>query len=130
VSASPALGPCGGALAFAGAVAFSALYFGFAAAAWFLTRTLLPRAGIGAIVDFHPLREEQIHREIRRSIVSIFLFGGYGLLVFEAWRAGRPDRQRLTEARSEHLQLRDSAQSRNEEQRNHTHEQEISALMP
>src|SRR5688572_22801084 len=67
---------------------FLELYFGSALFALFLTRWLLPRLGIGAIVDTRPLRDGQIEREIRRSLVSILIFGGYGLLTFHAWRSG------------------------------------------
>jgi sterol desaturase/sphingolipid hydroxylase (fatty acid hydroxylase superfamily) len=76
-------------MAFAGAVTgFLLLYFGSAITVWFLTRTLLPSLRIGAIVDRRPLRHGQIGREIRRSLVSILIFGVYGLVTFVAWRSG------------------------------------------
>jgi lathosterol oxidase len=76
-------------MVFAGALTgFLLLYVGSAIIAWFLTRRLLPGLRIGAIVDKRPLRDGQIGREIHRSLMSILVFGGYGLLTFLAWRNG------------------------------------------
>jgi lathosterol oxidase len=79
----------GGILVFAGALSgFFLLYFGSAITTRFLTRTFFPRMNIGAIVDPRPLRDGQIRFEIRRSLLSILIFGGYGLVTFLAWRSG------------------------------------------
>ena len=56
-------------------VSFVFLYFGFAAIATLLTRRVLPALGIGSVIDSRPLREGQLRREIRRSLVSIAIFG-------------------------------------------------------
>lgn len=86
---SAATGFEGALLAFFGAaLGFLMLYFGSAGANWFLTRRLLPRLGIGGIVDRRPLRDGQIGREISRSMVSILIFGAYGVVTFGAWRSG------------------------------------------
>ncbi|GAB3388402.1 sterol desaturase family protein [Lysobacter fragariae] len=58
---------------------FSALYFGFGAANWWLTRSLLPRLGYGRLLDTRPLPRGQLRREIGESVVSILIFG-IGLL--------------------------------------------------
>jgi sterol desaturase/sphingolipid hydroxylase (fatty acid hydroxylase superfamily) len=69
-------------------VAFAAIYFGSAAVTWWLTRHVLPARGIGRIIDRRPLRAGQIPDEIRRSLVSILVFAGYGVLTVAADRAG------------------------------------------
>lgn len=66
--------------------AFLFLYFGFALGGLLLTRWVLPRLRIGAVVDSRPLRDGQIAREIRRSLVSIVIFAGYSVVLFECWR--------------------------------------------
>jgi len=68
-----------------GLVTFLFLYFSFAGLGWWLTRTLLPAWGIGAVIDSTPLREGQIAKEIRRSLVSIAIFAGYGWLATYAY---------------------------------------------
>src|SRR5437879_13500131 len=76
-------------MVFAGALSgFLLLYAGSAIIAWFLTRRLLPGLTIGAVVDKRPLRDGQIKREIQRSLMSILVFGMYGLVTFLAWRNG------------------------------------------
>lgn len=72
----------------AATLSFVFLYFGFAATALLLTNRVLPRLGIGAPVDTRPLRDGQIAREIRRSLISIAIFGCYGLIAFAALQAG------------------------------------------
>jgi Delta7-sterol 5-desaturase len=67
---------------------FLLLYFTFAIAAWAVTRRVLLPMGIGDVVERHPIRKGQIAKEIRRSLVSIAIFGGYGVLTFEAWCKG------------------------------------------
>jgi Delta7-sterol 5-desaturase len=65
---------------------FLLLYFGAATVTWLLTRGLFPALGIGAIVDKRTLRDGQIGREIVRSLISVMVFGVYGLVTFLAWR--------------------------------------------
>ena len=67
---------------------FLLLYIFFASLGWVLTRHILPYLKIGAIVDSRPLKDGQIGREIRRSLVSIAVFGAYGVLTLEVWRTG------------------------------------------
>jgi sterol desaturase/sphingolipid hydroxylase (fatty acid hydroxylase superfamily) len=67
---------------------FLLLYIAFASLGWVLTRHLLPYFQIGAVVDLRPLKEGQIRREIGRSLVSILIFGAYGVLTLGVWRAG------------------------------------------
>lgn len=79
-----------GALVFFGwsAAEFLLLYFTFAGLGWMLTRHLFPALKIGAAVDLRPLKERQIRSEILHSLVSILIFGAYGALTLEVWRAG------------------------------------------
>jgi lathosterol oxidase len=67
---------------------FLLLYFFAAIITWLLTRGLLPALGIGAVVDQRPLRDGQIGHEITRSLITILVFGVYGLVTFLAWRVG------------------------------------------
>jgi len=67
---------------------FLALYLGSAAVTWWLTRRVLPARGIGRIIDRRPLRPQQVHGEIARSLVSVAIFAGYGMLTVAADRAG------------------------------------------
>ena len=81
---------------FTGAVEFFALstgeflllYILFASLGWLLTRHILPHLQIGGIVDPRPLKAGQIGREIRLSLISICVFGAYGVLTLEVWHAG------------------------------------------
>src|SRR5258708_2709962 len=68
-------------------LSFAALYAIFAGGGWWLSRSLLPAWRIGAVVDSRPLRGGQIASQIRRSLVSIAIFGCYGVLVVEMFRA-------------------------------------------
>jgi len=70
-------------------LSFIALYTIFAGTGWWLSRSLLPAWNIGSMVDTRPLREGQIAKEIRRSLVSIAIFAGYGVLTVELYRAGK-----------------------------------------
>jgi len=74
-----------------GLAAFLLLYFSLAGLGWWLSRSLLPAWGIGAIVDARPLREHQITTEIRRSFLSIVVFAGYGWLTTQAYLHGWVD---------------------------------------
>jgi Delta7-sterol 5-desaturase len=69
-------------------LSFASLYAVFACGGWWLSRILLPAWKIGAVVDSRPLREGQIAKEMRWSLVSIAIFGGYGVLNVELFRAG------------------------------------------
>jgi len=75
-------------LALAIIVAFGGLYVSMAGIALWLTRRLLPQAGIGAIIDRRPLRPAQVKGEIGRSLISIAIFAAYGVLTIAADRAG------------------------------------------
>jgi sterol desaturase/sphingolipid hydroxylase (fatty acid hydroxylase superfamily) len=67
---------------------FLLLYFSFAGTAWILSRSILPRIGIGRAVDMRALRKGQISREIRLSLVSIAMFGLLTVLQAIALRLG------------------------------------------
>lgn len=67
---------------------FGLLYAAFAGLGWALFRCLLPALGIGRIIDARPLRDGQIATEIRRSLVSIFVFSCYAPLTEYAYRNG------------------------------------------
>jgi sterol desaturase/sphingolipid hydroxylase (fatty acid hydroxylase superfamily) len=67
---------------------FVLIYFGYAGVALALTRHALPRLGIGAPVDRRELRPGQIAKEIRRSLVSIGIFGLLTVGQVAALRAG------------------------------------------
>lgn len=54
---------------------FAALYFGFGALTWWLTRHLLPRMGYGRVLDPRPLPRGQLRREMGESFVAILVFG-------------------------------------------------------
>lgn len=62
-----------------GVLWFSALYFGFGALNWWLTRQLLPRLGYGRVLDTRALPRGQVRREMGEAFVSILVFG-VGLL--------------------------------------------------
>jgi lathosterol oxidase len=72
----------------AGFVAFLLLYLCFAGLGWWFTRSLLPARGVGAIIDSRPLRDHQIAKEVRRSLLSIAVFAGYGWIATQAYRHG------------------------------------------
>lgn len=59
---------------------FALLYAATGGIGWWLTRQLLPRLGIGRVLDARPLRAGQLHREWRESVQSIVLFGIGALL--------------------------------------------------
>lgn len=67
---------------------FLFIYFAWGGAAWLATTRLFPRLGWG-----HPLAEMrhntgQVAREIRSSLVSIAIFGGWGVVTVLAARRG------------------------------------------
>ncbi len=67
---------------------FTAIYLGYAALSLFATRRLLPRLGIGALIESRPLAHNQVRTEILNSLVSIAIFAGYGVLTVHAERVG------------------------------------------
>jgi lathosterol oxidase len=69
-------------------LSFAALYAIFACGGWWLSHSALPAWNIGAAMDSRQLRPGQIAKEIRRSLVSIAIFAGYGVLIVDAYRAG------------------------------------------
>lgn len=70
------------------ACAFLALYLIFSTSAWWLSQRILPRLGIGAVIDARPLPSGQIGSEIRWSLVSILVFALYGAATVACERAG------------------------------------------
>ena len=72
----------------AAAAGFLLMYLGFSWGAWLLTRRVLPRMGIGRIIDSRVLPAGQIRREVGHSLVSIGIFSAYGALTVALERAG------------------------------------------
>jgi lathosterol oxidase len=54
---------------------FGVLYLCFGTLTWWLTRWLLPKLGIGAVLDPRPMRAGQLRRELAQSAMSVLLFG-------------------------------------------------------
>ena len=67
---------------------FLAIYFGVGGAAHALATRVLPALGVGRRLSARALAPGQIAREIRASLVSIAIFGGYGVLTAVGVRAG------------------------------------------
>lgn len=67
---------------------FGAIYVGLAGLCLLATRRVLPRLGIGALIDPRPLPAGQVRGEILRSLSSITIFAGYGTLTVWAERVG------------------------------------------
>jgi sterol desaturase/sphingolipid hydroxylase (fatty acid hydroxylase superfamily) len=59
---------------------FAAIYFGLGGLCAALTGKLLPRLGWGHAIDERPLHPGQLRGEVLRSLVSIAIFGAYGVL--------------------------------------------------
>lgn len=70
------------------ALGFAAIYLSFAGSAWLLTRRILPRLGIGEVIDERPTLPGQIGFEIRQALVAVLVFAGYGLATVAAEHAG------------------------------------------
>ncbi len=70
------------------ALGFNAIYFGLAGFTLLMTHRILPRAGIGRIIDGRRIDPLQIRREVRLSLVSIAVFGAYGSLTLWLDRRG------------------------------------------
>jgi sterol desaturase/sphingolipid hydroxylase (fatty acid hydroxylase superfamily) len=66
---------------------FLAIYFGLGGAAWLLTTRILPRRGVGRPLADRPLASGQIAGELRASLISILIFGGFGVLTAVGARA-------------------------------------------
>ena len=60
---------------FWGLVFFAGIYLLFGGTSWVLTKHILPRLGIGHILDPRPLAPRQLGREIKLSGMSILIFG-------------------------------------------------------
>jgi sterol desaturase/sphingolipid hydroxylase (fatty acid hydroxylase superfamily) len=58
-----------------GVLFFGAIYLGFGALTWLLTRRWLPALGIGRVLDPRPLRAGQLREEFMQSGVSVLIFG-------------------------------------------------------
>ncbi len=69
-------------------LSFLAYYLLFATLGWWFSKSLLPGMGIGEVVDKTPLRKGQIAKELRRSVLSMTIFGAYGVVNVEFYRAG------------------------------------------
>lgn len=70
------------------AFGFNAIYFGLAGFTLYMTRRILPRLGLGRIIDRRPIDSLQIRREVRLSLISIAVFGAYGSLTLWLDRRG------------------------------------------
>jgi sterol desaturase/sphingolipid hydroxylase (fatty acid hydroxylase superfamily) len=69
-------------------VGFSLIYFGVGAVTQALVGTVFPRLRLGRIIAERALAPGQIAREIKQSLVSILIFGGYGVATAVGVRAG------------------------------------------
>lgn len=58
---------------------FAGIYFGLGGLAVWLTGRVFPRLGWGHAIDDRPLQKDQIRTEVLWSLVSIAIFGLYGL---------------------------------------------------
>jgi len=67
-------------------LSFLLYYLIFAALGWWLSKSVFPRWRIGDVVDKTPLRKGQVEKEIRRSALSIAIFGAYGVVNVEMYR--------------------------------------------
>ena len=64
----------------AASLGFAAIYFALGGLCALLTAKVLPRLGWGRAIDERPLRPGQVRGEVLRSLVSIAIFGAYGVL--------------------------------------------------
>src|SRR5437660_1160041 len=67
---------------------FLMMYFGLAWATGALTRHVLPALGIGHVLSEAPAEPRQLLHEIRKSVLAIYIFGGFGVLTTELYRRG------------------------------------------
>ena len=64
----------------AATLGFAAIYFGLGALTAWMTTRVLPRLGVGRVIDTRPLVRHQVRDEVLRSLASIAIFGLYGVL--------------------------------------------------
>ena len=67
---------------------FTIIYFGFALAAVFLTKKVLPTLKIGQVVESGAIPRGQGYKEIINSLASILVFGAYGVLTLKLDQMG------------------------------------------
>jgi Delta7-sterol 5-desaturase len=67
---------------------FLSIYFGIGALSEFLVTRFLPRRARGRVLSSRELGAGQRGREIKSSLLSIALFGGFGVLTLFGWRVG------------------------------------------
>jgi lathosterol oxidase len=67
---------------------FLAIYFGVGGLTHLLVTRVFPALGLGRRIADRALAPGQLAREIRQSLVSIAIFGGYGVLTAIGARAG------------------------------------------
>ena len=67
---------------------FLAMYLGLGSISTLLVSRVCPRLGLGRTLSDRPLAPGQLGRELRDSLVSILIFGGYGLVTALGARAG------------------------------------------
>lgn len=67
---------------------FLFMYFSLGATATLLVTRVFPRLGLARTLSTRPLAPGQIGHEIREALVSILIFGGYGLVTALGARAG------------------------------------------
>lgn len=67
---------------------FLAMYFGLGGLTRLLVSRVLPARGIGRAIAERPLAPGQVSREVRHSLISIAIFGGFGVLTAVGVRAG------------------------------------------
>jgi sterol desaturase/sphingolipid hydroxylase (fatty acid hydroxylase superfamily) len=67
---------------------FLFIYFGVGGLAHLLVTRVFPALGRGRTLAERPLAPGQLGREVRQSLVSIAIFGGYGVLTAVGARAG------------------------------------------
>ena len=69
-------------------VGFLLLYFGLGATTHLLVTRVLPACSVGRRISDRPLAPGQIGHEMRQSLWSIFMFGGFGVLTAVGARVG------------------------------------------
>ncbi|MFE8597715.1 sterol desaturase family protein [Archangium violaceum] len=69
-------------------VGFATIYFGLGALTAWLTGHVFPALGVGRKLELRPVRPGQIGEEMRGSLRSIAIFGGYGVAAVGMDRVG------------------------------------------
>jgi sterol desaturase/sphingolipid hydroxylase (fatty acid hydroxylase superfamily) len=67
---------------------FLSMYFGVGGLTRLLVTRVLPARGIGRRISERPLAAGQVAREIRHSLISVAMFGGFGVLTAVGIRTG------------------------------------------